>query len=712
MNRDLDTVAEYIKEEKKRRKSSKYRLQHERIWEEVDRQVAMQPEAYLANEPREGWEPNIELGSIADASEIIADDVMRIAFPSDRDWYQPHVNLAEEAQIDPETGDQIIDVEMQKLRDNVYRSLLSQQHADFGLKHRVKLSVKEALHHGSFVATVEWRNQRQFYGASVKEIGAPVWVPHSMWNCYPDESPDVIGTNITYDGSMIIEHEFPISTVLQQKWMNLDKVKEKNTNKNPQIKLIYYYGDIYIKRSAGDGIFIPNQKVIVYEDWVLFTETNPTPSSPVLYAGYERDDVRDPYYSSPLIKRSPTHKLATHCANKYVEALDLRTKPPVGYDANEPAFRGGGPVLAPGEYIPLRAGGALKTIEVADPSWALQGLQLFKSEVEEGVGVDAVRKGATAAVEQTAYEVSKLDQKSEIRTIDFVATLEVQALKPYLYFQHDLNKRNLRTYGFYNTQLNTPDFVTADRSDINEWAKEVHFEVIGSKGVLGEERRRQGALEITGFFGSSELFAPHLNVKEIMQDAYRDIGVKNPERYMTFEDDNPEAEAIQEEAEAMIEELQAQLAQMQEELQKFTLLKERHDAEKAKLVNEKATMAAENKLLEEQLQLVIKRDQGEKQLLATRERIINELKSAEQKLGAMAMKNAQDGEQRANTQASAAQSTAANLVSLIEQERNQVADMLEFLNKEKEDRTTRTNRIREFIKTNGTPEAAEFVDGL
>ena len=712
--KDLETVAEHIKEEKRRRAQNTYRKDHEKIWREVDRQIAMKPEGYGQNKPSEQWEPNIELGSLADASEIIADDVMRIAFPSDRDWFRPHVNITGELELDPNTGTAIIDIDRQNLRDNVYRSLISQQHQDFGLRHRVKLSVKEALHHGSFVACVDWRAQKQFYGAGVKEIGAPVWIPHSMWNCYPDDSPYIVGTNMTYEGAMIIEEEVPLSVVLQQNWMNLDKVKEKSAKNKPNVKLLYWYGDIFIKRASDDGIFIPNQKVVVCQDWVLHTESNSTSSPPIIYAGYERDDVRDPYYSSPLIKRSPTHKLATHCANKYVEAIDLRTKPPLGYDANEPAFRkDGGPVIAPGETFALRSGGAMVPIEVADPSWALQGMQLFKAEVEEGVGVDAVRKGASMPIEQTAYEVSKLDQRSEIRTIDFVFTLEAQGLKPYLYLQHELNKKRLGPYGFYNSQLNTPDFVTADKSDINQWGAECHFEVIGSKGVLGEERRRQGALEVTGYFGSSEIFSPHLNVKEIMQDAYRDVGVKDPERYLTFEEGgNPEADMIRQQAEETLQQMQAQLEQASLKAAEIPLMQQKHEGEKAKLVAEKAVVAAENKILEEQIQLINKTNSAQMKLLGIREKIISEVRGEHEKLAAERQKMADDAVSKAGENVKAATDSTARTAELLEAERQTVTQVLEWLGRGQAAQLEKEAKIKEFLKTQGSPETAEFVDGL
>lgn len=649
-----------------------------------------------SNDPQEQWESSIELGSLADASEIIADDVMRIAFPSDRDWFKPHVNLSDKFEIDPETGDRQNDRERQNLVDGVYKSLIHQQHTDFGLKARVKLSVKEALHHGSFVAVVKWASQKMFYGGGrSKEIGAPIWRPYSMWQCYPDDSPEVIGTNITYDGTMIIEEEVPINTILNQKsFINRDKIKEQqDKDKKNHVKILTWHGDVYIRRSSGDDIWVPNYKVILCGDWVIYYEENEIPHSPVIFAGYEKDDVRDPYFSSPLIKRSPTHKLATHCANKYVEAIDLRTFPPLAYDANEPSFKAnGGPVIAPKEAYGVRAGGQIKPIEVADPTWALQGLQLFKQEVEEGTGVNAVRKGASAAVEQTAFEIQKLDQKSEIRTIDFVATLESQALKPFLYMQHELNKKKLETYQFYNTQLNTPDFVTATRQDVQEWAKECHFEVVGSKGVLGEERRRQGMLEVTGFFGSNPLFAPLLKTDEIMLDAYKDVGVKDPERYLNINREvDPQIQAQMQEMQAALQEISESLQKAELKAAQVPLVQKDYEAQLSEMRVQLGSLKAENKLLEEQIQTTTKQAQFEISMAKQ----ANSMEKAKTEVTSVV----------SQAQQKASESTKAEVQAI----KQGMDKLVKFLVEREQEKDERNKKIKDFIMKRGSDEAKEIA---
>ena len=161
----MDDVATFIKDEKTRRADNQFRKSHERRWKQVDRMVAMEPEELLTNtnDPSGQWESNIELGSFADASEIITADVMRIAFPSDREFFKPHIKI--EGETDPDTGLPLVKLSAQQLADGVYKSLMQQQHTDFGLRHRVKLSIKEALHHGSLVVVIRWETQKQLSGS-------------------------------------------------------------------------------------------------------------------------------------------------------------------------------------------------------------------------------------------------------------------------------------------------------------------------------------------------------------------------------------------------------------------------------------------------------------------------------------------------------------------------------------------------------------------
>ncbi len=576
--KDWQAVQVHIKQELTRREQSPFRLAHERIWKEVDRQVAMKPMVSVnkdPNAPKNDWHNTIELGDLARSSEIITADVRRLLFPTARAWFESHTELP--LQVNDETGQvELPDQKQQAQTDGAVRAFMAQQHIDFGLKSRIDLTVHESLHHGSFV--VEVRQESAMFvhqGTGIQSLSAPVWVPHSMWNCYPDPSPHIVGTNTLYDGSMIIREYVPIDRLkLMAKgdgWMlsQIGKIpKREHTNKDNKttdIELVKYFGDVSIPRNDGD-IYLPNSKVILANGVIIFYAPNSLPYLPIIYNGYERMDVRDPYYVSPLMKLSPTQKMASFLANKYLDSVALKVEPPILYDGNDPTFvMNGGPVIAPGWKGATKSLANFKTIDIGDPASALQGLQMVLSQIQKGTSSDVPRETSPIA-DKTATEVRAETRRGEVRVVDFVDKLET-SLKTFLYMQHELNKKNLERYPFYNPEMDAPDFQWASQDIL---PKNVNFEVVGARGVLGEEERSQKMTAVTIFASSNPAFAPLLKNIDLLKEMFQDAGIKNPERFMNIPDDEEEAklkqleEAIVAEFKPVVEELQ----QKNDELEK------------------------------------------------------------------------------------------------------------------------------------------------
>lgn len=564
-------VETFVKKELDKRRGSAFRKAHETIWKEVDRQIGMQPMRKYAADGKEipsTWQSAFELGELSKASEIITADVMRLLFPASRTWFEPHAKAP--TQLDPKSGKPLpYDPNKQKKVDGIVRALMSQQHVDFGMQARVELSVKEALHHGSFVATAEWEHQNKIYdGQGVESLQAPVWIPHSMWNCFPDMSPSVVPGAIFYPGSMMIVSYMPRYKVLQLKgdgYMNISPqkiLKKKNTNKDVEtedVELVTYYGDLNIEREDGD-IYLPNSKCITANGTIIFYRPNPLPFPEVIYIGYERQDVRDPYYTSPIVKNSPIQKLATILANKFIDAVDLHTTPPIVYDGNDAYMvQNGGLNLWPGGQTASKGSNKFQEVKVGDPNAALSGLQLALTKLEEGTSVNAIRSGGQTTDRKTATEVQNTAQGAEVRTVDFVGKMERGALRPFLYMQHELNLKNLDRYSFYCQEKDLPDFLSFGKEGL---PKVIHFEVVGSKGILGEQQRAQRAAAVTAFAASNPLFAPLLNVADILKDMYEDAGVKSAETYIKNGNDNkipPEVQAALKKAEQTIQALQQEL---------------------------------------------------------------------------------------------------------------------------------------------------------
>jgi TolA-binding protein len=595
---DWGKVEAYIAEELHNRQNNRYRKMHEAIWKEVDRQVAMQSMKRIVD-GREviDWHSTVELGELAKASEVITADVRRMVFPHSRAWFRPHVDIGEAG------------ADQQQLADGVLRAFMAQQHHDFGLKARFELSVKEALHHGSFVAEIIPANRQKVYeGTKLERVAAPVWQPHSMWNCYPDPSPSVIGTDMFYEGSMMICKSMPRHKVeamaVGEGWMHIAQIPKKG--KGDEVELVYYYGDLFIERHDGD-IFLPNCKAITANKKIIYYAPNDTPFVPIVFGGYERLDIRDPYYTSPIVKLSPMQKLASVMANKFIEGVALKTEPPIVYDGSDAYFvQSDGPVIAPGAKSPTKGTNNWAQVDIGDPSWAANGLEMAIRQIQEGTGVNAIRAGVMASDRQTATEVTKVSQAGEIRTVDFVDKLETQGLRPFLYMQHALNRKSLEGYPFYNDEMDAPDFLRMTKEDLPEF---VHFEVVGSKGLLGEEERTQRTSMVTAFASGNPLFAPLLNPVALLKEMYQDAGNKNPERFLNLpQGEDPRIVQLQQQAQQAIQQLQARIQELESKQQ----------VEMAKLQAQSQTKQAElqqdSQIEQARLQLETQRAQAELEL--------------------------------------------------------------------------------------------------
>lgn len=570
--KDWDKIEQHLKTTLQERKQSEFRKSHEAKWSEVDRQIAMKPMMKISADGAEvpqGWHNSIELGELSKASENISADVRRILFPPSRFWFETHADCMDKFPLDPQSGERKPEQKVQAMIDGRLRSFMVQQHEDFGLKDRVELCVKEALHHGSFVAEIQWEEQEMIYEATkVKRRGAPVIIPHSMWNCYPDPSPSVIGTEMFYTGTMFIESYLPRYKCEQliksgedgwmaSQWKKVSKDEHQTQDgaqKLKDVKLTTYWGDVVVER-PDETLYYPNHKVILFNGKIVYMAPNETPYPPLIFKGYERTDVRDPYSTSPIIKQSPMQKMASGLANKTMDGVELHIEPPIVYDGNDPDFvLNGGPVIAPGTKTSSKSSSAFKEIQIGDLGPGLAFLQMCLQEMKEKLG----RPGKDVGDRATKAEVVKASQDQEVSLVDFISKME-NGLRSYLYMQHAMNLEKLDKYTYYSPETQDPDFLIATKKDL---PKAVHFEVVGARGVLGEEERSQKMAAVTAFLAGNPQTAPLLDYVAIALHMYSDAGVKNAEHLL--KDQNQEDPA---QLKAQLEQLKQVAQQLQQALQ-------------------------------------------------------------------------------------------------------------------------------------------------
>jgi hypothetical protein len=624
------------------RKQSPWRQKNETIWREVDRQIEMQPpkRVSLSGNTDEDWHNTFQLGLLADAQEILASDRLRLAMPRDRDWFIPSSELP----ADVVSGG--VPPELQRATDHVVLALMKQQQADFGLRRQVKLSLKEALAHGSCPVEIRMNTANQYYdGIRLARIESPYWKVHSMWNAYLDPSPSVETNNLFYTGSTIFIDSIKRANLKRmRKWKNLDKVpmQRRGTGQfkggdqgKDDLDVVIYFGDMNFDREDG-GMYLPNRKWIFVENQLVYSEINDTPSAPVFFVGDERDDPRDPYYKSQLIKRSPTAGIATQLANDYLDGVDLRTRPPIVYEKNDSLFaQNGGPRIAPGTSTATSGMANFKEIVVGDPNYARAGMADAIAEVEKGTGADATRAGVSTSVDQTATEVVKKDQRSSARTNDFVGSFEGQALRPYLYLHHALNLKRLTVdYPVINNAIGSPDILRINRKDL---PKMVHFKVTGSDSMLSEEARTQQFYASVSVASQNPAIGQRTNWDEVTKEVWDQPNLQSPERFLAQNQENGEMaqmkqaiEQIHAQAQEAIQAANEQIAEMQTQLAKSN-----QEIQVVKLQSEGFKAQAKSKdldinALQEQERIRKAQDQAEDELRTLQEKIQGEAKRLEQ----------------------------------------------------------------------------------
>lgn len=638
---NLKLLKESVNDTFASRRDSESRKDHERWWTETDRQVRLKPHEGVrkSGNPDEDWHNAIELGDMATASEVFVADVVRLMFGGDN-YITVHTDLSD---VDLEVNQK---EKLQDKTDKEIRAFMLQQHQDFSLRQNVKVSLKEIAHHGSMVATVQEGSLVASPvvngGRTINSLKAPVWRAHSMWNCFPDTNPGVVGTRSFYDGSMIVRSYIQEHQIKDQNWQNKKKILDnckKNDRGDKTVEIITMYGPIFIPRKSGEDIYIPNGIVQIANNEIAMAMASDWPYPNLVYTGYERIDAKDPYYHSPLVKHAPMQILGSRCANKMLDGIDLKTEPPLGYNKNSPNFSEEAPQIAPGVQIPLGTTGDIKILDVGDPAAAQAGLEFAKNEIKIGVGVDSTRAGVEGSVEQTAQEIRLKNARSEVRTIDFLSDFEDQALKPFLYMQHEWNKNHLASYPYFNSEVGVEDHQVMTKSKIN---KNAIFKVTGSKDILGEEQRATRMIQVTQTVMSIEGFADRVDKDEIIKDMYKDAGAgKKAELYVKTRSEEDQ-EVVDQEIIARDQEIQAlsEAAQQTEQQFQEQLQAAQQEVEKSKAENQKLTFSVQeqkSKTNQAQEQLAkkaseLQQEKTEKQSLIEENRIAERERMFEKKV--------------------------------------------------------------------------------
>jgi len=566
-------LAQWVRSELARRKQA--RSDREKVWKEVDRQIAMNPKYRAVNdrEPnpmRPAWYPNIETPLQFNALEVISADVRRLTFPRIGPWYKVSAAITDEYR-DRWDSRRLkkaiigkIPLEMnldQETADIIVKQTLEHFHRIYDFKSSIGLFDTERLKYGTGTIRVRQvkaaRSAHEYRGQwSDKTIGPKV-IPCTMWHTYLDDSwsavlheGEIIGpTIIRIIGSQPIEDLRQAAELggSDDGWIvrNVNQLigKMGEDGKSDTVELLEVEGDIVVPKSTSGSIYLPNVILTIAGQTqkdnagVVRFRTNPMPFRSYVVGHYFKHDSRHAYGDSPLMKGVPLQEISTESTNDFLAGSRLKVLKPIAYDRTDPTLAAqGGPIIYPGAMWPADAPNALEPIDVGDPAAALNAALSMIKLHEDTTGANDARRGQRLKSHTTAGAAEIEASQGISRTDDFVTDSLAGPLTTVLHMEYEIAKDSMKT----------PQYIRIDAEGIEGWIKlasgdladMVEFEPIGAEGIIEERQRARSFIEASTFVvtglapAAAQLGIPMtINFEAIGREAYERAGV-NPSKFI------------------------------------------------------------------------------------------------------------------------------------------------------------------------------------
>ncbi len=448
---DFKDVAEAIHEEWKARKKRRDDL--EKQWNEIDRQLKMEPElshkmgfknGVAVMDPIKAWMPEVELPLQAQALETILADVHRLRYPSNRDWFTNRVGMtpayieafdkAGNPFIGERGGEAQVDLK-QDDADKIVQGFVSELHNVYNFRSHVDLIDAQALAYGSGVGRMRRVSGRILgYNARTmkpKNVKTPILVPRNIRNVFFDDSQHALMHEGVALGPSTIQHREIDLTDLKAAaaedpgtYLSDEISKLKTDKKNDTVTLI---------ELEGDFVFAKDNETVIVQDveltvavgsgggLALVRKKEGEKFSTYNVHQYHLEGPEFAYASAPLVKGMPVAKAAAQALNRVIESAQLKTGPPTSYSPDDPHFNAtGGPPIYPNASWKTADGVTVHDKVGGDPNVMFQVFAGLVQLYENVTGVTPSRLGAQTKSHTTAFAKNIEDSRGQSRTVDYV----------------------------------------------------------------------------------------------------------------------------------------------------------------------------------------------------------------------------------------------------------------------------------------------------
>lgn len=520
MKRDFDTIAQYICDEHSRRKRKRNDL--EKDWKEIDRQIRMEPDkqhkltADGRPDPNKAWLPETELPLQAQTLEILNADSRRMMFPPSGPWFAPHSALTDDylSKTDFQsmiTGDRndVPSVIDQDNADKIVLGVVNHWHSQYDFFGNVDQINSEAFKYGMGVGRGRLTTKTVFMntakGVSRSTQKIPVLFPRSIKNTYLDDSKHhmmneghIVGPSVISEWTQNVED---VRTAASKGNSDPNKdgwiasgVKNIEGDKDGQVNLLEFEGDMVVPRKSTRALFLPNMIITVVVgknggkvvQSVIRVRFRQTAHSTFIEFPYHAEHLDDAYPSSPLMKGRPLQIAAVDALNKLLMVGALNAQPPLKYNPDDPYFNlSGGPIAYPGATWPTTDG--VTAEEIGDPGTLLQVYAALVQQYSDVTGVNATRLGSQTLSHTTAFAKEAEISRGTIRTVDYVHATLKNSLTKWLDMSYQMGRSVFGQETVYIEPYN--GFVDLKRAFLPE---KVVFDVHGAGGPA-EEQAKKGA---------------------------------------------------------------------------------------------------------------------------------------------------------------------------------------------------------------------------
>ena len=464
---DFKKITDAVVAELHRRQQANFRQDLEKQWKEIDRQLAMKFDPAILRERTDGedWKPQLELPLQSQALEILNADARRLMFPDQDSYFQAHALVTDEyldrakfldlipgpndikSLIDQETADALVEgahLFYQNLYD--FRSVWDQFNAG-AFKYgtgvcRVRVVEQEKVITDQRQVIRNHKRTPIVVAASIKQV----LLDDSQWQANMagfQIEPAVIYGPFEHSVTDLVKAAKNGNTNPDDEFAGgwRPKALMKMLDNDDMVEVIEYEGDLIIERSR-DNLVLDNVIVTIAmgsgRDVIRFRFRKAEDSS-WLTQPYQRDQL-GPYGTGPLMKGLPIQKAATQAFNNLMGVAALNADPPIGYDPGDPYFAGAnGPQVAPRNL--WRTLDGIQIHQIGDMG-GLQSVYLqLLDQYEEVTGITAPRLGQQTKSHQTATAIESEQQRGQVRTVDYVRTVQKGAQENFLQLEYKLIKK-------------------------------------------------------------------------------------------------------------------------------------------------------------------------------------------------------------------------------------------------------------------------------